>query len=125
LAGIARARATDPWARAAVASAVPTRAGQLLTHLLDRPEDPTGALPLMMFDLAAVVGARQDPAEVAACLDALMKPSARPGRPEPLRVLAALADGTARRGKSLADVLAKLPADRRDVVDWVDRHFHA
>src|SRR5439155_19022231 len=98
---------------------------KLLVHLLDRPEASTGTLPQMMFDLAAIVGARQDLAEVAACLTALRNPPPRPGGPDPLRVLAALADGMARRGKSLNDFLTKLPDEQRDLRDWVGENFRA
>src|SRR5439155_20868052 len=91
LANIARSRAFDQWTRAAVASTVPNRAGKLLVRLMDHPEDATGMLPLMMFDLAAIVGARQDAAEVAACLSALRNPPPRPGRPDSVRVRAARA----------------------------------
>jgi putative membrane-bound dehydrogenase-like protein len=125
LAGIARSRASDQWTRAAVASAVPTRAGKLLARLLDGPQDATGGLPLMMIDLASIVGARQDPAEVTACLTALQTASARPGRPDPLRLLAAIADGMARRGKSLNDFVAKLRDAQRDLRDWIDLMFRA
>jgi putative heme-binding domain-containing protein len=79
----------------------------------------------MMFDLAAIVGARQDPTEVASCLTELRNSSPRPGRPDSLRVLAALAEGMARRGKSLNEFLTKLPDERRDLRDWVGEQFRS
>jgi putative membrane-bound dehydrogenase-like protein len=123
LASIARSRAFDPWTRAAVASAVPTRADKLFVLLMNRPEVASEMLPQMISDLAAIVGARQQPAEVAACLTVLRNPPPRPGRPEPLGVLAALADGMARRGKSLNDFLTQLPDERHDLRDWVAEQF--
>src|SRR5262249_30045845 len=84
-----------------------------------------GMSPLMVFAWGGAVGARQDPAEAAACLTALRTPPPRPGRPDPLRVLAALADGMARRGKSLNDFLAKLPDDQRGLRDWIGERFRA
>jgi putative membrane-bound dehydrogenase-like protein len=85
LAKIADAGAADRWTRLAVATAVPSRAGALL--LLVKND-------AMKRELAALVGARRDPAELQLVLK------------DPTRtVLSGLADGLGRRGGRLADVV--------------------
>ncbi len=85
LAKIADANPADRWTRLAVATAVPTRAGALLLLVKDE---------MMKRELAAIVGARRDPAELQAVLKA----------PTPA-VLSGLADGLGRRGGRLADIV--------------------
>src|SRR5262249_1725317 len=75
LAEIALAGAEDRWTRAAVASAVPRRAGKLLIALLGADPGLTtqvtaGRLALFQ-ELATLVGSRREPEEVVAVLDAL------------------------------------------------------
>ena len=84
LAKIANANPQDKWTRLAVASAVGTRSGALLAKVQD---------PLMLRDLATIVGSRRDPAEVSTVVAGLEKaPGARR-----TAVLNGLAEGMARR----------------------------
>ncbi|HEX7900910.1 MAG TPA: PVC-type heme-binding CxxCH protein [Planctomycetota bacterium] len=95
LAKIADANPGDRWTRLAVATAVPTRAGALLALVKDET---------MKRELASLVGARRDPAELQL---ALKDPSRA--------VLMGLAEGLGRRGGRLADVVD--PALLRDAAD--------
>jgi putative membrane-bound dehydrogenase-like protein len=96
LAKIAGAAIDDRWTRLAVASAVPTRAGKLLSRIQD---------PVFCRELATLVGSRRDKDEVAAVVRDL---SATPGRRE-ASVLNGLAEGMARRGTKLGEFLGSLP----------------
>jgi putative membrane-bound dehydrogenase-like protein len=122
LASIALAGAGDRWTRAAVASAVPTRAGKLLARLIGAADSPAGLRPLWA-DLAGVVGARQDRAEITACLAALARQPGELHRDVVLDVLAALADGLARRGQSLGKFVESLAPDQRNLGEWVTGQF--
>ncbi|CAN5870952.1 hypothetical protein BH23PLA1_BH23PLA1_22710 [soil metagenome] len=115
LARIALQGADDRWTRNAVASSVPDRAGALIATLLS-PEinltaeaDP-GRLALLR-ELAALVGARRDPEEVAATLSALvdLDEAGQADDRWPIAALNGLADGLGRRGARLADFLGILP----------------
>ncbi len=118
LAHIALAGADDKWTRLAAASAVPKRAGALLRRVLptEAVTDAAGRLALVR-ELAALVGARRDPDEVARVLESLhglrMKAAAR----WQFAGLNGLADGMSRRGTQLTAFLASLPAERKDVTD--------
>src|SRR5439155_10283135 len=70
---IATAGTDDRWTRAAVASAVPRRAGRLIDSLLTGQPKPTAAVLVLLHDLAAVVGSRQDAAEIAGVLSSLKR----------------------------------------------------
>jgi putative membrane-bound dehydrogenase-like protein len=67
LARLAERDGDDAWMRAAILSAVPTRAGRLADLLLHRHSEK-GAGERLLGPLAAVVGARAEPDEVAALL---------------------------------------------------------
>ena len=122
LARIALAGADDVWTRRAVATAVPERAGRLLSLVTtlvssaaavstDRLPGPSndGRLALL-GELARLVGARHEPPEMAAAIDPLT--SARDGGPvsrAELAVLLGLAQGAQSRGTSLLAALADSP----------------
>jgi putative membrane-bound dehydrogenase-like protein len=96
LARIAEARLDDKWTRLAVETAVPTRAGKLLARIRD---------PLFCRELAAIVGSRKDPTEVAAVVrDAA---GSEPRRQS--AILLGLAEGMGRRSTKLGDFLGSLP----------------
>ncbi|MFO0950079.1 MAG: PVC-type heme-binding CxxCH protein [Isosphaeraceae bacterium] len=114
LAKVAIAGSGDRWTRMAVATAVPTRAGALLQALL-KPGAGLAARrdsggPELVAEFAALVGARRDPAEVAATLDALLAFDAPDAPRWQFAGLSGLADGMGRRGGRLGEVLAALPS---------------
>lgn len=115
LAEIARAGLGDRWTRAAVASAVPRRGGALLVLLLDGAEKTPSQVDLLR-ELAALVGARRDPAELADVLDGVAKLPAS-ALATKMAVLSGVAEGVGRRGGQLAEVLKTLPAERKTAVD--------
>jgi putative membrane-bound dehydrogenase-like protein len=120
LARIALADAADPWARRAVASAVPRRAGALIAALFRvRPGllDKPWHFRLALFrELAALVGARGDTAEVADLLEALYGLAGAERTRWQLTGLAGLTDGMGRRGVQLTTFFAMLPATRKQTV---------
>lgn len=121
LAKIAAANADDRWTRVAVASAVPRRIGALLAVLL-KPETAltnnvtSGKLALVQ-ELAALVGARQEPNEVADLLAALRTLPHKENMRWQMTALNGLADGMGRRGRQLSAFLQKLPAEQRPAAD--------
>jgi len=117
LAKIAVAGADDRWTRAAAASAVPRRAGALLAELL-KPDmgltaNATPGRLALVQELAALVGARQEPNEVAALLAALRTLAGKDGVRWQMAGLNGLADGMGRRGRQLSAFLHALPAEQR------------
>jgi putative heme-binding domain-containing protein len=120
LARIAVANVDDRWSRLAVASAVPKRAGALLRELLRSEAGLTRHISLdrlqLVQELAALVGSRQDPDEVAAVLESLLGLSMPDAGAWQMAGRRGLAEGLQRRGSQLAAFLAKLPDFRRDVV---------
>jgi putative membrane-bound dehydrogenase-like protein len=100
LARIAERGADDRWTRLAIASAVPTRAGKLMDQTVH---------PLMLRDLATLVGSRRDPDEVSSVLE---KAARRPPRLE-LAILNGLAEGMGRRGTQLGAFIASWPPEKR------------
>jgi putative membrane-bound dehydrogenase-like protein len=119
LARVAVRGAADRWTRLGVCSAVPRRAGMLLGKLLqaDSPllQVQTGGVQLVQ-ELAAVVGARQDAAEITQLVQALAAVGGPQRQRWQMAGLGGLADGMGRRGMQLASCLAALPADRRQAV---------
>jgi len=117
LARIALAGVEDRWTRAAVASAVPTRAGKLVVTLLKAP-GPAAARLSLLRELAVLVGARGDAAEVADVLEAL---PAADASPFPLTTLNGLAEGMSRRNVQLGAFLKKLPENRQAATAQANR----
>jgi putative membrane-bound dehydrogenase-like protein len=121
LAKIAVAGADDRWTRAAVASAVPRRAGALLATLLRPGQGLTaqvtaGRLALVQ-ELAALVGARQEPKEVAAVLGTLQELSGSDSMRWQMAGLNGLADGMGRRGRQLSAFLRALPMEAQKAAE--------
>jgi putative membrane-bound dehydrogenase-like protein len=96
LAKIAAGAIEDRWTRLAVSTAVPTRAGPLISKIQD---------PVFLRELATIVGSRRDKEEVAAVIRDL---GAAPGRRQS-SVLNGLAEGMSRRGTKLGEFLGALP----------------
>ncbi len=115
LAKIALQGAADRWTRDAVASSVPERAGALISTLLKPEIGLTDELNTdrlaLLRELSALVGARQDPEEVAATLSSLLEldEAGETADRWPVAALNGLADGLGRRGARLADFLGTLP----------------
>jgi putative membrane-bound dehydrogenase-like protein len=113
------AGADDPWTRVAVASAVPRRAGALVTTLCRGKEGltarATDGRQALLRELAALVGARRDPDEVADLLSTLAALPGQDGVRWQMTGLDGLAEGMGRRGTQLAAFLASLPASRKAV----------
>jgi putative membrane-bound dehydrogenase-like protein len=125
LARIALAGAEDRWTRAAVASSVPRRAGALLVTLFKSDPGLTaqvtpGRLALLQ-ELAALVGARREPGEVADVLAALLARSGKEAVRWQMAGLNGLADGMGRRGTQLGVFLKSLPKDKQSVAGQVNR----
>ena len=126
LAELAAQAGADPWMQAALLSSVPTGAPELLRTLLADSPLP-GQSQHLVRPLAAVIGSRQHPPELTACLRLLANPTATPPAAVQTEALTGLAEGL-RRGKTLAftdpDGLAALgqllvqaaPATRRLVL---------
>jgi putative membrane-bound dehydrogenase-like protein len=133
LAKIALAGADDPWTRAAVASAVPKRAGKLIVTLFhpmhglststegrqagstegrQAGRDTPGRVALLQ-ELAALVGARRDGEEVAALLAGLTALGGKDAQRWQMAGLLGLTDGMARRGTQLGTFLEGLPEGQR------------
>jgi putative membrane-bound dehydrogenase-like protein len=124
LATIAVAGADDHWTRTAVASAVPQRAGLLIDRLMTAQPKPSASSVLALaHELAAVVGSRQDAAEIAGVLSVLKRLPGPEAAPIQFSILGGLADGTGRRGKQLGVVLAGLPEEFRTVAKWAAEAF--
>ena len=113
LAAIALAGAEDRWTRLAVESAVPARAGALLATLLQPPHAlasrPEAGRLALLGELAALVGSRREPGDVAAVVKAIGAIDAPEAERWRLAALVGLADGAGRRGASLGAILAALP----------------
>lgn len=113
LARIALSGADDRWTRLAVASAVPERAGALAVTLITRPfqlaDRPDPGRLAMLRELAAVVGSRRNPQQVARVLEALLSIDANPASRWQIAGLLGLADGLGRRGDRLGTFLKGLP----------------
>src|SRR5262249_44682562 len=98
LAGIARRDARDPWLRLAVLSSSGERPERLLELLLRGGPDAFAATPpglVLVHSLAAVVGARNRPAEVEGTLRVLTAGAAG-SRPVQREVVLGLGEGLLR-----------------------------
>jgi putative membrane-bound dehydrogenase-like protein len=97
---IARQDAADPWTRLAVLSSSADRSHRLFEAILRNARPPTAGDQELLAQLAAVVGARNRPAELSAVLTALS--TADLPRPARRDLLVSLGDGLLRAGKTLA-----------------------
>jgi putative membrane-bound dehydrogenase-like protein len=95
LAGLARRDGSDPWMQTALLSAVPTRAALLVEHLLH--DTSAGGSEPLLHPLAAVVGARNDPEEVACLLSLAADLKGSQGAVQQ-KLLEGLAEGLSRGG---------------------------
>lgn len=123
LARIALANVDDAGSRTAVASSVPTRAGALLATLFDAgiiKQPGTDRLQLVQ-ELAALVGARQDPTEVVHTLQNTLKLTGKDAAGWQMAVRKGLADGMQRRGTQLSAFVEKLPKDQRGLLEKMDK----
>ena len=112
LLSIARRDAADPLTRIAVLSSAADRSHFLFAAIL-QGGDPTADERDLLSQLAAVVGARNRPAEVSRGLEALAKSSLP--KPERRDLLVSLGDGLLRAGKTLAAL--DLPAGSHKFFD--------
>ncbi|MGH7224193.1 MAG: HEAT repeat domain-containing protein, partial [Gemmataceae bacterium] len=121
LATIAVADARDRWTRTAVASSVPQRAGALVKAVLIQarklPTQVTLGRLTLVQELTALVGARQEPNEVADLLGVLQALPGNDGVRWRMAALNGLADGMGRRGRHLSAFLHALPAEKRQAAD--------
>lgn len=120
--------AEDEWTRRAVASSVSQQPGALLSAILSLPmwssREPSDGQQLLVQELAALVGARRNPAEIGAVLADLMLLSGGPASQKTQRgVLLGVAQSLARRGSSLTDQLQKLPKEQASVKPGIERLF--
>ena len=120
LARIALAQIDDPWTRLAVQTAVPTRAGALLSRLFDKNAellgDTTPDRLKFVSELAALVGSRQEPREAGDVLEAAFALEGSRATAWQMAVRRGLAEGIARRHVAWSDFLAKLPPERQPLV---------
>ncbi len=114
LAKIGRTSAEDPWTRLAIAFSASGHASKLLSALLQPNQPRCSHATALIEELATLVGSRQDRAEFVESLRAFL---ALPDAEMPLKLLGvhALATGLERRGKSLPQFLADLPAEQEQV----------
>ena len=120
LARIALAQIDDPWTRLAVQTAVPTRAGALLSRLFGKNAELLGETTAdrlkFVSELAALVGSRQEPREVGDVLEAAFALEGSQATAWQMAVRRGLAEGVARRNVAWSDFLAKLPPERQPFV---------
>jgi putative heme-binding domain-containing protein len=112
---IAKKDARDAWIRAAILSAPPEFASevarQLIKSLSVAGADDSSELPLLLQQLAMVIGATSDAPGVDQILLAAGEPALRPQAAYAL--IAGLGQGLARRREKLADRIGKLPESPR------------
>jgi putative membrane-bound dehydrogenase-like protein len=115
LARIALRDADDHWVRWAVQSSVANRAGGLIEELFKQglAERATPARLTLLQELAGLAGARQDFDECSKVLEVLQQHDQRLPPGGRIVALLGLAEGMARRGKSLATFLETLPSQRQ------------
>lgn len=114
--------ADDAWTRTAVATAVAKRAGPLLVSMVTKAKEAPGVLPLI-HEVAGLVGARRDAAEVAMTLYWLTKRLGGKGSQLQTMAVAGIAEGMRRRGTRLGDFVEKLPAEHASVANDMARLF--
>jgi putative heme-binding domain-containing protein len=127
LEAIALLGADDEWTRRAVASAVGQYPGSLLIEILGNAPPPelvsASASQRLVNELAALVGARKDPEEIALVLDHLLHIQPSRTRPEATirSVLLGISQALSRRGLSLAKILSELPKEQQGLANAVTR----
>ncbi|MCI0457260.1 MAG: c-type cytochrome [Gemmataceae bacterium] len=122
LAKIALAGAEERWARLAVASSVPGRAGKLLALLLFEYRLHAGPTPgrlALLLELAALTGARRDPDEVHDVLRELLRIEGKGAASWQMAGVEGLAAGMGRRGTQLGVFLKELPRTRDRVAERI------
>src|SRR5262249_20657896 len=116
----------DRWTRLAVASSVPQRAGALVALLgSDFDIQVTPARLQLVGELAALVGARRDPEEVARVVKALSQVSGKGRQRWQMAGLNGVADGLGRRGTQLGAFVDQLPKVETEVRRVVAELLHA
>ncbi len=115
LAAIALRDAADPWARRAIESSVPHRAGMLLTTLLQPPFRLSKQIKperlVLVTELAALTGARQDSDEVMQVLERLFAITGDEATRWQAAGVDGIARGMGRRGTRLSEFLISLSND--------------
>jgi putative membrane-bound dehydrogenase-like protein len=115
LAAVAVRDAVDPWTRRAIASSIAGRAGALLSTLLRPPyllaEQVKPERLVLVQELTALVGARQNPDEVMQVLEGLFGMKGDAVFHWQAAGLNGLAGGMGRRGTRLSDYLASLASE--------------
>jgi putative membrane-bound dehydrogenase-like protein len=111
----------DPWLRLAILSSLTDRIPLFLTTYRDPKlgafspkKDPAAAHLTFIRELYALVGARNDLAEVRSALTVLSPETAADAGRLHRMALLGLAEGVARRGGRLETLLAKIPDHDRD-----------
>lgn len=123
LARIAARDVGDEWVRLAVLSGLRDQAWPFLQALLAANpgwlEEPTAAQGQLLAQTGSILGARRRPAELRA-LAARLAPGPE-GHPEggKIALLAGFADGSARAGQPLRNLLASPPPGWREVVPGI------
>lgn len=106
-------RDTDAWLRKALAIAVPERAGELLTQVVDLPEQALA----MARELAEVIGARHHAIEVRAALKCAGQ---QRNRLLAMMIVRGMADGMERRGMAWRGFIAQAYANDAEVNAIID-----
>jgi hypothetical protein len=106
LARLARREGNDRWMQAAIVSAVPTRAGQLAAALISQ-RDELGNAARLLHPLALVVGARNQPTEIAPLLQGVAALSREEDTAIQVKLLTGLLDGLG-RGQSRPEVTPQM-----------------
>lgn len=125
LSAIALAGADDRWTRLAVASSVyrPGHAGKLLASLLATENSAASRLVLLQ-ELAALVGARQDGKEVAGVLAPLFESSRQDALSRQMAVIGGLVEGMGRRGTQFS-VFLKSQSGATELTRQTEKFFES
>jgi putative membrane-bound dehydrogenase-like protein len=119
LARVALAGVDDHWTRQAVASSVCRRAGPLVATLVRQglTDERSAGRFILLNELSALVGGRQDADEVAGLLETLATLPGSDGDRWRLAGLDGLTEGMGRRGTQFNVFLATRPSSRKAVVE--------
>jgi putative membrane-bound dehydrogenase-like protein len=115
LARIAASGADDKWTRAAVATAVPKRAGMLIAMLLGK-YGLTATVQdrhTLIQELSTLAGARGDAEEIAGLFAVLSKLNDKDALAWRMTAINGLAEGMGRRGTQLSVFLNSLPSEKQ------------